>query len=277
MDWSRGGTVRVIIAGPGRAGGALALAANRAGHEIVGLLARDPSSVAVASLLDVAFLSWDQPLPTADLLVIAVRDDAIADVCNRLAPFAGDVAAAIHLSGLTSVAVLAPMAERGLETGSLHPLQTLPTAIRGAESLAGSYAALTAEGDLALQLFGFAQSIGMRVFDLADGDKALYHAAAAASSNYVVAALDVAVRLYEAAGVDPVVAGPLIESVVANVLAMGGAALTGPIARGDVATVAGQVAAIERRAPEVRDAFVSLGRVTATLAGTTDVMGEVLA
>lgn len=269
--------MRVIIAGPGRAGGALAVATHRAGHDLVGLLARDPAAVTIGSLLDAPFLAWDEDLPPADLLVVAVRDDAIGEVAKRLAPVAGEVGAAIHLSGLTSVEALRPIAERGLEIGSLHPLQTLPNAIRGADALPGSFAALTAEGDLAIYLYGYAQSLGLRVFDLADRDKALYHAAAAAASNYVVAALVVATDLFQAAGVDPIVARPLIEAVVANVLDMGSDALTGPIARGDVATVAGQVEAVTAAAPAVRDAFVALGRVTAELAGTSDEMAGVLA
>lgn len=269
--------MRIIIAGPGRAGGALAIAADRAGHQVVALLARRPSEITVASLLDVPFAPWDEPLPGADLLVVAVRDDAIGEVAERLAPQVGEIAAAVHLSGLKSVAALEPLAAAGLEVGGFHPLQTLPDPLRGADALAGAHVAVTARGALLLELHALAQSLGLRVFELADEQKAVYHAAAAASSNYVVAALSVAARLFDAAGVDREVSRPLVEAVVANALDLGPErALTGPIARGDAGTVAAQVAAVRAAAPDVHAAFVALGRVTAELAGTGEQMSEAL-
>ncbi len=251
--------MRLIVAGPGRAGGSIVLAARQAGHEVVGVLSRRDGDDRFR------LLAWDTPLPQADLLVLAVRDDAIGDIAERLAPLAGSVAAAVHLSGYTSVDALAPLAEAGLATGSFHPLQTLPTAEAGAAALAGSYVAIT--GRDTGPLFELAHSLQMRPFLLDDAAKAAYHAGAAAASNYVVSVLGVAADLFESAGVPFVVLRPLTEHIVANVFEMGaGDALTGPVARGDRSTVAGQIAAA--RAAGVGDDFVALAEITARRAGS---------
>ena len=94
--------MKIIVVGPGRAAMSLATVARAAGHQVVGVLARgDATQSAVA--LGAAELTWDDPLPTADLLLIGVRDDAIAGVAEKLAPVAGNVSAAVHLSGSVSI------------------------------------------------------------------------------------------------------------------------------------------------------------------------------
>ncbi len=266
-DWSQ---MRLIVAGAGRAGGSLALAAHRSRHEVVGILARRELAEWAAELTE---LSWFEPLPAADLLVVAARDDAISSVAEKLAPLAAAVPAAAHLSGFTSVAALRPLEEAGLLTASFHPLQTLPDPVAGAAALAGSWVAVTAPPQLEPVLFQLAQSLGCRPFVLSDDAKPLYHAAASSSSNYVVAALAVAAGLFELAGVPAEAARPLTESAVRNVYERGPLeALTGPIARGDRATVLGQLAAVDAT-PYGRD-FRALAAATARLAGTFEVFPE---
>ena len=117
----------------------------------------------------------------------------------------------------------------------------------------------------------------MQPFELDDADKALYHAAAAAAANYPLAALSMARRLFAAAGVPFEAAGPLVRAVVDNAFALGpDVALTGPVARGDVGTVAAQLAAVERTDPSLAPHFVSMARATAAVAGTEEVFEEVL-
>jgi predicted short-subunit dehydrogenase-like oxidoreductase (DUF2520 family) len=119
--------------------------------------------------------------------------------------------------------------------------------------------------------------MGCHPFALADEQKALYHAAASAAANYPVAALAMARRLFEAAGVGFGVAEPLIRAAVDNALALGPeAALTGPAARGDAGTVAAQVQAVRRGAPDLAEAFVALARAAARLAGTEAAIEEAL-
>jgi len=268
-----------VLVGPGRAGLGLALRLLECGHAITGVLARDPSAAsAAADRLQSHALSWGADLPAADLLVLAVRDDAIAEVAERLAPHAGAVGGAVHLSGVGPVGLLGPLAAAGLAVGSFHPLQTLPTPEAGAARLEGAWVGVSTDDDLfADRLFSLAASIGMRPFELADDAKPLYHAAAAAAANYTLAALGLSERLFEAAGVPFEAAGPLVEAVIRNALEMGaGEALTGPISRGDVGTVARQVAAVRGLDPALGEDFVALGRMAARMAGTEEQMREAL-
>ena len=270
--------VKLLLAGPGNAGRALFRRISSSGHTIAGVAGRDPAvSAEAAADLSAPALGWDDPLPEADLVVIAVRDDAIGEVAVHLAPLAGEVRAAVHLSGLTSVEALEPMMGT-CAIGSFHPLQTLPNPESGAARLEGAWLAVTSDDDmLSDDLFRLARSIGAHPFELPDDSKALYHAAAAAAANYPLAALAMSRRLFEAAGVPFDAAGPLVRAVVDNALALGPEdALTGPIARGDVGTVAGQRAAVEAAVPELVDDFLAMGRAVAGVCGTTDLFGEVL-
>ena len=261
----------VILVGPGRAGLALCLAMVDAGHRVVGVLARDFEGLQAASaaLPGARWLDWHEPLPAADLLLVAVSDSAIAGVAERLAPQAAAVRGAVHLSGLTSVNALHSLAVR-CPVGSFHPLQTLPNPRDGRERLRGAWVAITSEDDgLFRRLVELAQSIGCRPFALADERKALYHAAASAAANYPVAALAMARRLFEAAGVGFGVAEPLVRAAVENALRLGPEeALTGPVARGEAGTVRAQLEAVAAGAPELAADFAALARATAHLAGT---------
>lgn len=265
----------LILVGPGRAGLSLALASVRAGHRIAGVLGRtDEAADAAAGRLDSVALRPGDPLPAADLLVIAVRDDDIPEVVEDLG-VSGDLGGAVHLSGMRSIRVLEPI---GVPIGSFHPLQTLPDPDRGSERLAGAWVAVTTDDDLfADRLFGFAADLGMHPFELQDDQKALYHAGAAAAANFTLANLALANRLLEAAGVDATVAGPLVRAVTDNALAMGPeAALTGPVARGDVGTVRAQIEAVRASMPDMAEHFEAMVRATAAIAGTTEAISEAL-
>jgi predicted short-subunit dehydrogenase-like oxidoreductase (DUF2520 family) len=263
--------MRITLVGPGRAGTALALAARAADHEIAAVLARRPeAAAAVAAELGGAVpLPLEAEIPSGDLLVIATRDDAIGATASTLAKRAGAVAAAVHLSGLASVDVLEPLARQGLAVGSFHPLQTLPSPEAGAARLRGAWIAVTTEDpDLHRALATLAESIGGRPFDLADEAKALYHAAAASAANFPLAALAMASDLFEAAGVPFEAAGPLISAVVDNALEMGPRhALTGPVARGDLATVEAQVQAVDSAMPAWAAGFCAFVAELAKIAG----------
>jgi len=269
--------VRIVLVGPGRAGRSLARRFREHGHTVAGVLARRPEAAAQAAReLDAVVLGWEGSLPACDLLVIAVRDDAIEEVAGLLAPIAA-AGGAVHLSGLTPVAALQPLG-RSMPIGSFHPLQTLPDSEAGAGRLAGAWVGITSEDAVfADRLFALAHAAGMHPFELDDDAKAVYHAAAAAAANYTLAALAMAERLFSAAGVPLAAAEPLVRAVVDNGFAMGSAAaLTGPIARGDVGTVRAQVAAVAEACPELTEDFRALGRATARLAGTGDLMEEAL-
>ncbi len=268
--------LRIVIVGPGRAGMSLGLAATRAGHDVVGVLGRSYVDERAEQLGSRA-LDWEHVLPECDLIVVAVRDDAIAGAAKRLARVATDAQAAVHLSGLTSVSALEPLAAAGLQTGGFHPLQTMPNPEDGSAALSGAWIGITAGEPLHAHLETLARSIGAHPFDLVDEMRPLYHAAAAAAANYVLTALWMSADLFAAAGVPFAAARPLVQEVIANAFDLGpGSSMTGPIARGDVGTVAGQIAAIEAIDGDLAERFKAIGRVTAWLVEAGEEMREVL-
>ena len=217
-----------------------------------------------------ASLSPETELPAADLLVVATSDDHIESTARRLAPNAVDIAGVIHLSGFKSIDVLAPFVARGIDTGSFHPLQSLPDPQTGANSLRGSWAGLTASGSLLGVLEDLATSLGMASFALPDSVKPIYHAAASAASNYVVAALDLADSLFDLAALPFEALAPLTRNAVANAFARGpGPALTGPIARGDWDTVRGQFEAVALAGADRERQFRLMAEATAITARQT--------
>ena len=270
--------MRITLVGPGRAGTALALAARAAGHDIVAVLARRPDAAAraAARLGDAVALPLDGEVPYTDLAVIATRDDAVSNAAQAIAGGAGNMSAAVHLPGLTPVAALDPLATRGVATGSFHPLQTFPSTEAGVARIRGAWIAVTAtDEELRRRLRELASSMGGHPFDVADEAKPLYHAAAAA--NFPLAALTMAADLFDAARVPFEAAGPLIRAVVENALDMGPRpALTGPVARGDVATVQSQILAIDAEVPEWAAGFRAFVTELAKVAGREEEFARLL-
>ena len=241
------------IVGAGRMGRGLAVALERGGHA-VRVLGRDR-----------------RPEETRDaqLVLLAVPDDAIETVAAELADARaiGDQQVVLHLSGLLDRAVLQPLASTGAALGSFHPLQTVADPTMAPELLRGAYAGL--EGDERALAAGerLAASLGMRPVRLAPGAKPSYHAGAVIASNYAVALAAVAERLARRSGISAADAGslylPLMRGTLANLALGPAAALTGPIRRGDEATVRRHLAALP---PGERSLYRELGLVTLELA-----------
>ncbi len=241
----------------------VALAAHSAGGEVVGMLGRRRIDD-LAEQVEASVLSWDDRFPGADLVLVAVRDDAIAEVAERIGDKTEDPI--VHMSGVAGLDVLS-----SARRGSFHPLQTLPDPATGADRLAGAGVAVAgSDPRVVASLYELAELLGMHPFSVDEQHRALYHAAAAAASNFVVTALAIAHRLFREAGVDPSHAEPLTVAVVDNVHRLGVAqALTGPVARGDVATVAAHLAAIAAAVPEQLDGYRAMVSETARVAGTS--------
>ena len=270
----------ISLVGPGSAGMSLALAARAAGHRIRAVVARRVEAAhAAAQELDAASLDIGDALPVSDLVIIAVRDDAIGPVAGAIVSSVERCRAAVHLSGLAPISDLDALARVGLDTGSFHPLQTLPTARAGAARLSGSWVAITTDKPhLADLLSSLAASFGAHPFPLAEESKATYHAGAAAAANFPLASLTMAADLFARAEVPWEAARPLVEAVVANAFTLGPrAALTGPVARGDVSTVTGQFDAVHRDAPEWLPAYVASVTELARLTGRSSVFDDAIA
>ena len=188
-----------------------------------------------------------------ELVLLCVPDTAIAEVAGALTP--GPWVA--HVSGATPLAALDPH-ERRL---SVHPLQTF-SRDGGPAQLDGAWGAVTSETDAAREVgFWLAETLGLRPFELDDAARTLYHAGAVFASNYVVTLQRAAGLLFASAGAPPEALEPLIRRTIEN-----GFELTGPIARGDWATVSAHRAAIEAERPELEHLYETLAGATVALA-----------
>jgi predicted short-subunit dehydrogenase-like oxidoreductase (DUF2520 family) len=186
----------------------------------------------------------------ADLVLLCVPDRAIAEVAAAIEP--GPWVA--HVSGATALAALDPHERRF----SVHPLQTF-TLDRGPEQIDGAWAAVTAETEEArARGHELAATLGLRPFDLADGERVLYHAGAAIASNYLVTLHRAASRLFEDAGAPPEALVPLMTRTIENDFQ-----LTGPISRGDWSVVDAHLGALHDAHPELEPMYRVLAEATA--------------
>jgi predicted short-subunit dehydrogenase-like oxidoreductase (DUF2520 family) len=241
------------IVGAGHVGRALGrLFAARGVLAVQDVLTRSMASAQAA----VAFIGAGQAvdaiaaLRQADVWMLAVSDDRIAEVASELA--AGrDLRGAVvfHCSGAKASTDLAPLRAAGAFVASVHPVRSFADPWQVADAFDGTFCGI--EGDeQALALLNSAfTAIGARLVTIDARAKTVYHAASVFASNYLTTVLDAALRAYQAAGIPDEVARelarPLALETLSNVFRLGPeTALSGPIARGDAATVARQQAAV---------------------------------
>jgi pantoate--beta-alanine ligase len=211
----------VRIVGPGRAGRALARALVDAGWS-VDLLGRGGDVAGAAA--------------GADLVVLAVPDGAVADVATTVRPVPTTVVA--HLAGSLGLDALAPHGRRA----SVHPLVSLADPELGARRLVGAWFAVAGD-PMARQVVA---ALAGHAVEVPEDRRAAYHAAACIASNHLVALLGQAERVAATAGVPLEAYLDLVHGTVENIAALGpAAALTGPVARGDWATVDRHLAALD--------------------------------
>ncbi|HEY6429999.1 MAG TPA: DUF2520 domain-containing protein [Acidimicrobiales bacterium] len=235
-------TIRII--GRGRAGTSLAAALSARGWVFAGFLGRGDDLSGAARGVDV--------------LVLATPDDAIAEVAAAIEPV--PTTAVVHLSGSLGLHVLAPHPRRAC----LHPLVPLPNATVGAARLRSGVTFAVAGDPVARDIV---DSLGGRVVEVADEDRAAYHAAACIAANHVVALLGQVERVAASVGLDLESFLPLTRAAVDDVAALGpGAALTGPALRGDWATLSRHLDAL----PEGERAGYQAGAALATRLAQTD-------
>jgi predicted short-subunit dehydrogenase-like oxidoreductase (DUF2520 family) len=233
--------VTVRIVGPGRAGTSLALALTRRGWKVAPMLGRtDDLSGAAADV---------------DLLVLATPDAAIADAARAVEPVATTVVA--HLSGSLGAKALAPHERRA----TLHPLVALPTPELGAKRLVGAWFAVSGD-PLVRQVV---EALYGRAFEVADDQRAAYHAAACIAANHLVALMGQVERVADLAGVPFRAYLDLARAALDDVEDLGPVdALTGPVARGDEATVRRHLRALPRAERRAYRAMADAARTLAS-------------
>jgi predicted short-subunit dehydrogenase-like oxidoreductase (DUF2520 family) len=231
---------RVAVVGRGRLGTVIGRGLRAAGVDVDGPLARGATPTAV------------------DAVLLCVPDAEISAAADAVpaGPLVG------HCSGATTLDVLAPH-----EAFSLHPLMTV-TAADDPERLRGAGAAVAGSTPRALAAAtALAGGLGLRPVEIADGDRAAYHAAASIASNFLVTLEAAAEELFATAGADRELLVPLVRATVENWAELGSQrALTGPVARGDETTVERQRAAVAERVPDLLELFDEMVRATRSVA-----------
>lgn len=189
------------------------------------------------------------PVETADLVILCVPDRAIHEAARRI-PVGPWIA---HTSGAVPVTALAPHERRF----GLHPLQTFRLG-GGAAQLDGAWGAVTGESAEARERGRWlAETLGLTPFDLREDRRVLYHAGATVASNFLVTLYRAARQLVETTGAPPEALLPLMRRTIDN-----GFELTGPIARGDWATVEAHLDAIQQHAPDLEELYRAMARAT---------------
>jgi len=227
-----------VILGQGRMGRALADALRRAGADVRGPLGRG------------------EAVSDADVVLLCVPDREIAAASASIAsgPLVG------HVSASAPLDLLAPH-----ERFSMHPLLSVVGA--GAQ-FDGAYCAIDGSSPAALDAArAIAERLGMQVRVVSREQRALYHAAASVASNFLITLEGAAERLASIVGLEREALVPLVRATVDNWARQGArAALTGPIARGDVATAARQREAVADTAPDLLPLWDALAAATRELA-----------
>ncbi|MEP6818949.1 MAG: Rossmann-like and DUF2520 domain-containing protein [bacterium] len=257
----------VAVIGAGRLGQAFALALKSSGYRILALVARHRQKAEKAAALLKAkpkprALAANQlaELPETDLVLIATPDDVIAATAQQLSNLRrGDGRCTVlHTSGALSSEVLAPLAEKGFHTGSLHPLVSISEPVSGAAALRGAFFCIEGTRKAKSLAQTIVRDLGGSSFTIKPDSKALYHAAAVMASPHLTALVDIATEMLSACGISKRKAQqvllPLLESTVNNLQTSNPQqALTGTFARGDVATVRRHLQALSR--PELAEAL----------------------
>ncbi|MHB8245781.1 MAG: DUF2520 domain-containing protein [Acidimicrobiales bacterium] len=238
--------MKICIVGGGRAGRSFELALSHAGTEV--LLLRGHSAPEV--LAGAAHGS--------DAVLIAVADRHVAEVAGRIEP--DPHAVVLHCSGSLGLDALGPP-DGHLRRASMHPLATLPDPVIGSLRLRGGAFFAVSGDQIATDLV---LSLGGQPIVVAAGERARYHAAACVASNHLVALLGQVQRIAREAGLPFEAFLPLARGALDDVTMVGpAAALTGPAARGDLATLDAHRAAIDPAELPGYDAGVVLAQALA--------------
>lgn len=258
------------LIGPGRAGVGLALALARAGYPVF-LHGRNKKSIPKPLSLTVADGTKPPPwIGDVDVVILAVRDDAITPLAAALAKARAiaERQVVLHLSGVQGQEALGPLVPTRAALGSLHPLQTIVEPELAPERLRGAWAAVEGMPRAIAASETIAQDIGMHPFQIATKSKAIYHAGAVFASNYLVVVEAVAQRLLRHAGLLDADAWAALRPLVAGTIENLSRhepreALTGPVVRGDTDTIARHLQSL---AVDDAKLYRALGRAALELA-----------
>lgn len=272
---TRPARLSVGVISAGRVGAVLGAALRDAGHRVVAASGVSERSVRRAEELlpDVDLAPPDEVAASADLVLLAIPDDALAGTlrglvgCGALRP--GQIVA--HTSGAHGVSVLEPAERAGALTLALHPVMTFtgrPEDLRRLASCSFGVTATDGNEPAWHVAEALVMEMGAEPVRVPEAVRPLYHAALAHGANHLVTLVNDAVDTLRSAGVDEAsrLLAPLLSAALDNALRHGDAALTGPVARGDTGTLATHRAVLAEQAPDMLPTYLALARRTAARA-----------
>jgi predicted short-subunit dehydrogenase-like oxidoreductase (DUF2520 family) len=269
-----------FIVGAGPVATAIAGALRLAGVPVLGLWARRAAPArAAGSAAGVAAFSSAPPdvLLESEVVILAVRDPMIGEVAQMLVGtgLVNRKHVLLHCAGAASAKeLLGVVVDKVAGIGTLHPLSAIADGRAAMRTLKGTVFGIEGD-DVGRTTAGkLVTALGGITLALDSSQMAAYHAAAALASNYIVAALDAAAAVLASAGVAPDRAAqalvPLAEGALRNVSVHGTTAgLTGPVRRGDVATIQRHLDALRAR-PELAEIYRALARHAVEIAARID-------
>jgi predicted short-subunit dehydrogenase-like oxidoreductase (DUF2520 family) len=249
----------IAIVGTGRIARALGELLSQAGARIAAVAGRH-TPVSVSQLPQ-----------SANHILIAVNDDSLPEVGAELAAAGLRDSTIVHTSAAAGPEALGILRTSGNSVGVLHPLQTVPSAERGIETLSGATYAVAGDDRATAWARELVRLLGGNLLAVDPQRWGLYHAAAVMACNYQVTLVDAALELMEVAGINRVEAqgalAPILRTTMENILSQGPeAALTGPIRRGDIGTITTHIEALKAASPESRRLYVAAGLRTVPIA-----------
>ncbi len=257
------------MVGTGRVGAVLGAALRRAGHRVVAASGVSEASRTRAQELlpGIPVLPVEDVVRRAELVVLAVPDDALADLVAGLASTrtwqAGQLV--VHTSGRHGLEVFEPALDQHVLGLALHPAMTFTGTALDLDRLVEACFGVTAPEPLRAVAEALVLEIGSEPVWVEQEMRPLYHAALAHGANHLVTLVAQSLQALTAAGVQAParVLGPLVAAALDNSLRAGDAALTGPVARGDAGTVAEHLRQLQGLTPDIRSTYVALARATA--------------
>lgn len=279
---SKPGRLGIGIIGSGKVGAVLGSALRAAEHQIVGVHAVSEASKERAEMLlpGVPVLEIPEILRRAELVLLAVPDDALADLVAGLAAAghwqAGQLV--VHTAGRYGTQVLAPAAQAGAIALAIHPAMTFTGMSMDLERLTDCAFGVTAANMVLPIAQALVVEMGGEPVVIAEENRPIYHAALAHASNHLVTIAGQSAGLLAGIGIEQParVLSSLMRASLENALASGEGALTGPVARGDVQTVLEHKNALNAQniAKDTREGYLAMSRATALRANARGLIND---
>jgi len=262
--------IDIAIIGAGRLGTTLGRALAAKGHKITAVTCRRKASAEESRAIigqGRALTDNAAAARMARVIFLCLPDEVITGVASRLARSRVDWSGktVFHTSGLLPALALEPLRKRGASIASFHPIQSFPRKTTRPGHFRGISFGLEGDGNALALARAFVRRLGGRALVIPEGTKPFYHAAFSFASNFLVVLLDAATRLLEEAQIPEDKAArmllPLVQGTLHNVKEFDtAAALTGPLVRGDIASVRAHLEALERW-PRYADIYRKLSLV----------------